>query len=85
MMHLVYERLLEPIEIGTLRLPNRVVMAPMGSGYADCEHHVTPRLIAYHVARARGEMGLNIIEHTAVHPMGLCSSSMTGIFSDEHT
>lgn len=84
-MYLVYERLLEPIEIGTLRLPNRVVMAPMGSGYADCEHHVTPRLIAYHVARARGEMGLNIIEHTAVHPMGLCSSSMTGIFSDEHT
>jgi len=80
-----YEHILEPIEVGTLKLPNRLVMAPMGSGYADTQHRVTPRLIAYHVARARGGMALNIIEHSAVHRLGLTGPTMPGVYSDEQT
>jgi len=78
-----YERLLQPLEIGSLKLPNRVVMAPMGSGYADKRHRVTARMIAYHAARARGGMALNIVEHSAVHPTGLCGPTMPGLYEDE--
>lgn len=80
-----YEHILQPLRVGTLKLPNRLVMAPMGTGYGDTQHRVTPRLIAYHVARARGGMALNIIEHTAVHPLGLTGPTMPGVYSDEQT
>ncbi|HUS79753.1 MAG TPA: FAD-dependent oxidoreductase, partial [Armatimonadota bacterium] len=77
-----YEALFSPGRIGPLELPNRVVLAPMGSNYPDENHMVTERLIAYHVARARGGMGLNIVEHTAVHPWGLTGSRMLAIYDD---
>ena len=41
-----YPTLFSPANIGALELPNRVVMAPMGTNYADEEHCVTDRLIA---------------------------------------
>ena len=80
---MAYESLLQPIEIGTLKLPNRLVMAPMGSGYADTRHRVTARMIAYHAARARGGMALNIVEHSAVHATGRCGPTMPGLYADE--
>ncbi len=80
---MAYEHLFQPVDIGTLTLPNRLVMAPMGSGYGDTRHRVTPRMIAYHVARARGGIALNIVEHSSVHPLGLCADTMPGLWSDE--
>lgn len=77
-----FPRLLSPARIGALELPNRVIMAPMGSNYADEQHRVTDRLIAFHVARARGGVGLQIVEHTAVHPLGLTSERMLAIYDD---
>lgn len=78
-----YPSLFSPGSIGTLELPNRIVLAPMGSNLPDAEHLVTDQLIAFHVARAAGGMGLNIVEHTAVHPWGLTGERMLGIFDDE--
>lgn len=78
-----FATLLSAGRIGTLELPNRVVMAPMGTGYADENHHVTERLIAYHVARADGGVGLQIVEHTAVHPWGLTGARMLGVYDDD--
>lgn len=77
-----YDALFSPASIGTLELPNRIVMAPMGTNYADDRHHVTERLIAYHVARARGGVGLQIVEHTAVHPLGLTGEHMLAVYDD---
>jgi len=77
-----YEALFSPASIGTLDLPNRIVMAPMGTNYADEQHHVTERLIAYHVARAEGGVGLQIVEHAAVHPLGLTGALMLAIYDD---
>jgi len=79
-----YEALFEPVRLGELDLPNRIVLAPMGTGYADQNNAVTDRHLAYHVARARGGVGLNITEHTTPHPAGLTGASMLGIYSDEH-
>ncbi|MFO8081497.1 MAG: NAD(P)/FAD-dependent oxidoreductase [Armatimonadota bacterium] len=77
-----YDALFSPGSIGTLTTPNRIVMAPMGTNYAGTDHHVTERLIAYHVARAEGGVGLQIAEHTAVHPLGLTGERMLGVYHD---
>ncbi|HJN18618.1 MAG TPA: FAD-dependent oxidoreductase [Armatimonadota bacterium] len=79
------ERLLhQPGRIGPLELPNRTMLAPMGSGYADESGNVTDQLIAYHVARAEGGVGLNITEHTAVAPGGLTQPTMLALYDDSH-
>ncbi|MFW5867878.1 MAG: FAD-dependent oxidoreductase [Armatimonadota bacterium] len=77
-----YDALFSPGSIGTLETPNRIVMAPMGTNYADDTHRVTDRLIAYHVARAEGGVGLQIAEHTAVHPLGLTGPRMLAVYDD---
>jgi len=53
--------------IGTLTLKNRVVFPPMGTNFPEDEK-VSKSLIDYHVARAKGGCGLNIVEIAAVHP-----------------
>lgn len=54
-----YPHLLEPIELGPLRLPNRLVMGSMHTGLEDRVWDL-PALTAYFVERARGGVGLMI-------------------------
>ncbi|MFM7625228.1 MAG: FAD-dependent oxidoreductase, partial [Gammaproteobacteria bacterium] len=61
-------RLLEPITLGGLQLRNRIAHAAVTTRYADAGR-VTPRLIAYHAARARGGAALIVTE-----PMNLLPS-----------
>lgn len=66
---MAFEKLFSPIKIRDLELKNRVVMAAMGtheSGASEDGRSVTDKLIAYHVARAKGGCGLNTVEVTAV-------------------
>mgnify|MGYP000887218784 CR=1 FL=1 len=60
------QRVFEPIRIGKVTIPNRVVRTAHGTWIA--RGHVNDDLIAYHVARARGGAGLSYIEYTSVHP-----------------
>jgi 2,4-dienoyl-CoA reductase-like NADH-dependent reductase (Old Yellow Enzyme family) len=59
-------RVFEPLDIAGVRVPNRVVrtahLTKMGIGT------ISDDLIDYHVSRARGGVGLSILEATAVHP-----------------
>jgi 2,4-dienoyl-CoA reductase-like NADH-dependent reductase (Old Yellow Enzyme family)/thioredoxin reductase len=56
----------EPIQIRGVQIPNRIVrtahLTKLGMGV------VSDDLIEYHAARARGGVGLSILEATAVHP-----------------
>jgi 2,4-dienoyl-CoA reductase-like NADH-dependent reductase (Old Yellow Enzyme family)/thioredoxin reductase len=61
-----YSQLFEPISINGMRLKNRIVMAPMHTKFANELGGVTDRLIAYHVERARGGVGLIVLENTCV-------------------
>jgi len=61
-------RLLEPVALGGLRLRNRIAHAAVTTRYAEAGR-VTPRLIAYHAARARGGAALIVTE-----PMNLLAS-----------
>lgn len=60
-----FEHLFQPGGIGKLRIKNRIVMAPMGTMYTE-DGRVDRRMIAFHEARARGGVGLIIVEGTCV-------------------
>jgi len=59
-------RLLEPIRIGNLELKNRVIMAPLTTGYADGAGNPTERMARFYAERARGGVALIIIGGAAV-------------------
>src|SRR3989304_5519358 len=64
--------LFEPLPLGAIRLKNRLVMAPMGTNYASPTGEVTERLLGYYEERARGGVGLILIEATCVaFPLGV--------------
>ncbi len=60
-----FKKLFEPGQIGTMQVRNRIVMPPMGTGYHDEGGYVSQRFINYLEARAKGGVGLIIIEVTA--------------------
>ena len=76
-------KLFEPIRIGTLELKNRMVMAPMATHYADESGAVTARLKNYYAARARGGVGLIIIESGYIHPLGRGGRKRLGLHDDQ--
>ena len=65
---MVYEQVLSPVDIGGVTIKNRVVRTAHGTsmGYGD----LSDDLIAYHVARAQGGVGLSILEAASVHWSG---------------
>ena len=65
---LALERVLSPIAIGGVEVKNRVVRTAHGTsmGHGD----LSDDLIAYHVARAKGGVGLTILEAASVHWSG---------------
>ena len=68
-----YAHLFSKGNIGSMEIKNRIVMPPMGTGYHDPGGYVSRRFIDYLEARARGGVGLIIIEVTA--PSVACNVS----------
>jgi 2,4-dienoyl-CoA reductase-like NADH-dependent reductase (Old Yellow Enzyme family) len=61
-----YTHLFEPLSIGACTLKNRIVSS--GHDTVMVEHGaVTERLVAYHEARARGGVGLIVVQVAGVH------------------
>lgn len=71
-----------PIRINSLQLPNRIVLPSMVTNFASCNGEVTDRLIRYHVERAAGGCGLNILEATYVNRDGLSFARGCGCDND---
>jgi 2,4-dienoyl-CoA reductase-like NADH-dependent reductase (Old Yellow Enzyme family) len=73
--------LFDPLKIGTLSAPNRVLMAPLTRGRATREHVPTELMIEYYAQRASA--GLIITEATGISQEGLGWPYAPGIWSDE--
>ena len=68
----VFSKLFEPMNIGSMTVKNRIVMAPMGTGFATKEGLITERAKAYYEARAKGGVGMVIVEAACVDfPRGI--------------
>jgi 2,4-dienoyl-CoA reductase-like NADH-dependent reductase (Old Yellow Enzyme family) len=61
-----FDHIMSPVMINGLEVRNRVVRAAHGTSYG--RGVISDDLIAYHEARAKGGVGLNILEATVVHP-----------------
>jgi 2,4-dienoyl-CoA reductase-like NADH-dependent reductase (Old Yellow Enzyme family) len=71
--------LFDPIKLGAIEAPNRIIMAPMTRGRAS-EHHVpTPIMAEYYAQRASA--GLIITEATGISLEGLAWPYAPGLWS----
>jgi hypothetical protein len=74
--------LFDPIVIGDLHLPNRIVMAPLTRNRSSGEGRVpNPLMRDYYVQRASA--GMIVAEATSVTPQGVGYPHTPGIWSDE--
>ena len=69
-----YPHVSTPLQIGSATLPNRIVRTAHGTGMASLE--IGDELVAFHVARARGGVGLTMLEATSVHHSGFSPTGM---------
>src|SRR5437660_3577926 len=74
--------LLTPARIGSVELPNRIVMPPMTTRTADDEGFVTDDTMAYYLARARGGVGLVTVEMASPEKVGRHRRREIGIYDD---
>ncbi len=76
--------LFDPLRLGALELPNRIIMAPLTRCRATPDTRVpTPIMADYY--RQRASAGLILSEATSVDPMGVGYPSTPGIWSEEQT
>jgi 2,4-dienoyl-CoA reductase-like NADH-dependent reductase (Old Yellow Enzyme family) len=74
-------RLLSPIRVGDLDLPNRIWMAPLTRSRSGTERIPNAMNVEYY--RQRASAGLILTEATAVTPEGVGYAGTPGIWSDE--
>lgn len=75
-----FDNLLRPGRIGRMELRNRIVMAPMGSNFAESDGTCGERIQAYYEARAEGGAGLLIMGVCAVaYPAGTAEPYQVGV------
>lgn len=78
-------KLFSPFTIKDVTLKNRIVMSPMCMYSSHNEDgHVQNWHRTHYTSRAVGQVGLIIVEATAVTPQGRISPQDLGIWSDDH-
>jgi N-ethylmaleimide reductase len=73
--------LFDPIQLGDIDAPNRILMAPLTRGRSTSEHVPTPIMVDYY--RQRATAGLIITEGTGISQEGLGWPKAPGIWTDE--
>jgi len=74
--------MLQPFQLGSLTLPNRIVMTTIKLGYSNEKGEVTDRHIAFYVRRAQGGVGLITSESLYVQPSGRELPTQLGIYTE---
>ncbi len=62
-----YKAMFSPIQIGSVTVPNRFAVPPMGNNFANTDGTLSEKSAAYYGARAKGGYGLITIESTVVY------------------
>jgi 2,4-dienoyl-CoA reductase-like NADH-dependent reductase (Old Yellow Enzyme family)/thioredoxin reductase len=79
-----YPTVFQPCRIGSLTLKNRLAMSQMTMNYATEGGMVTDKAIAYYRERAKGGVGLILVEGTYFTPEGKGYVRQIGLESQEH-
>jgi 2,4-dienoyl-CoA reductase-like NADH-dependent reductase (Old Yellow Enzyme family) len=75
--------LFDPLQLGPLTLPNRIIMSPLTRLRGTVDHRPTALQAEYYAQRASA--GLIISEGTPVSPMGVGYAQVPGIWSKQQT
>jgi len=71
-------RVYEPLMINRVEIPNRISRSAHGTGYAfNLTDTISEQLIHYHLARAKGGVGLTILEAGTTHGSSMISLNVT--------
>ena len=74
--------LFEPYAIGKLTLKNRFIKSSTLESMAEPNGEVTPAMLDFYEAIARGGVACIFLGHAFVHPLGKASPKMTGVHDD---
>ena len=74
----------EPLKIGSLKLPNRLLMAPVKTGFGTPDGKSTYRHEAYYRRRAEGGVGAIIVEPCYIDILGKEHPRQLGISEYDH-
>jgi len=77
-----FNSLFSPIKIGSMELPNRIVMAPMTVDYGLPDETPSDRQLAYYQERAGGGMAMIGLEVCSVDPVHRYQQHSLGLHSD---
>ncbi|MCX5819632.1 MAG: FAD-dependent oxidoreductase [Deltaproteobacteria bacterium] len=75
--------LFTPIRIAAMEVKNRIVMSAMSTNLGSPQGYVTPVLIQYFAARARGGVGLIITGDVGIDPKGRYQMRSLGLYDDQ--
>jgi 2,4-dienoyl-CoA reductase-like NADH-dependent reductase (Old Yellow Enzyme family)/thioredoxin reductase len=67
-----------------MEIPNRIIMSPMITNFAQKGGEVSDQTIAYYKARARGGVGWIIVESAYVHRAGIMYVRQLGLDDDKY-
>ncbi|MBP0047475.1 FAD-dependent oxidoreductase [Marinobacterium sp. AK62] len=79
-----FQHLFIPGKIGSMELKNRILMAPMGSNYAEQDGTCGERIQAFYEARAKGGAGMLTMGVCSIaYPAGTAEPFQVGVSSDD--
>ena len=78
-----FSNMFSPIQIGSVTVPNRFVVPPMGNNFANTDGTLSECSLAYYQSRAKGGFGLITIESTVVYKEAKGGPRKPCLFSDE--
>ncbi|WP_407314011.1 NADH:flavin oxidoreductase [Desulfosporosinus sp. SB140] len=75
--------LLEPLNLGSLSLVNRLVMPPMATSKAEADGKVSQAILDYYAEKSKGGyLSLIIIEHSFISQQGKASKGQLSVAED---
>jgi len=78
-----FPKLTEPGRIGSLIVKNRIVSSPMITGYATRDGMVTDRLLRFYEEKAKGGVGLIIVEYAYIDlKASISAHCQLGVYDD---
>ncbi len=79
-----FEQLQKPGQIGSMTLKNRMIMAPMGSNFAEADGHCGERIQAFYETRAKGGAAMLTMGVCSIaYPAGTAEPFQVGISRDD--
>lgn len=82
-MEKILNHVFKPMEIGGVKIKNRLIVSPMVTNYCTEDGMATEKYIRYHEEKAKGGWGLIITEDYGIEPFGKGYPCIPGLWKDE--